>query len=197
MSRFIPDEVTRAEVTGARAEEAYRPVRDEIARWFDEACDHRRTEERRRGEEPECWWREDAPLQWVARRTVWIFIRSVDWCYAYRQDVAPSPHMRRLTEFGRPPRPITVESMEEYAREHPAHVGHWYPLRIEWDPATCAVVEQECADLGRPVTFARWWDAVTRWDWTTGEEPGPNGTRIVSRPRDVSLARSGIVGLRR
>jgi hypothetical protein len=50
---------------------------------------------------------------------------------------------------------------------------------IEWSPWACAAVERECAALGRPVTFAKWWDAVTTHKWVTEGSDG----RLVSYRR--------------
>jgi hypothetical protein len=55
---------------------------------------------------------------------------------------------------------------------------------IEWDPAACAAVERECAALGRPVTFAQWWDTVTVYDWTTDEFGGRLRSRVGHHRRD-------------
>jgi hypothetical protein len=55
---------------------------------------------------------------------------------------------------------------------------------IEWDPAACAAVERECAALGRPGTFAQWWDTVTAYDWTTDELGGRLRSRVGRHRRD-------------
>jgi hypothetical protein len=61
---------------------------------------------------------------------------------------------------------------------------------IEWDPAACAAVERECAALGRPVTFAEWWDTVTVYDWTTDEFRGRLRSHVGRRRRDSGEHRS-------
>ena len=61
---------------------------------------------------------------------------------------------------------------------------------IEWDPAACAAVERGCAALGRPVTFAEWWDTVTVHDWTTEEFRGRLRSRVGRHGRDSGTHRA-------
>ncbi|GAA4895414.1 hypothetical protein ACFPM3_16470 [Streptomyces coeruleoprunus] len=140
------------------ATEAYRPVIAEIeaALQRDEAERRAREEAKRREEQ-----RRSAVAAEVAALAVWGCAADDDdpqVLYVYRHDVPPARPVEADGE------PMDVRGLERKLKS--LRDGRAL-RRIDWDPAACARVEQDCRDRGAPFPFISWWATVTRSWWNT------------------------------
>ena len=163
-----------------RAAQVYGPVRAEVARRYEEADAERAAEERALAEAEELRRQErvrwNAPLRQVADGCSWVHRGHFR---VSRVDVASEAAEKdRRT----PSEPLSTSSLELVVRNE--YFRDRYCNWILWDPAACAAVERECAALGRPVTFAEWWDTVTVYEWTTDEFAGRLRSRVGRHRRD-------------
>jgi hypothetical protein len=164
-----------------RAAQVYGPVRAEVARRYEEVHAEREAEKRALAEAEELRRQErvrrEAPFRQVADGCSWTYRGHFR---VSRVDVPSSDEAE--TYRCTPSKPLSTSSLEFVVRSEYFRNGQggW----IEWDPAACAAVERECAALGRPVTFAQWWDTVTVYDWTTDEFGGRLRSRVGHHRRD-------------
>jgi hypothetical protein len=170
-----------------RAAQVYRPVRAEVARRYEEVRAEREAEKRALAEAEELCRQErvrrEAPLRQVADGCSWTYHGQFR---VSRVDVAPSDAAE--TDRPAPSKPLSTSSLEFLV--HDQYRRKRWRGWIEWDPAACAAVERECAALGRPVTFAEWWDTVTVNDWTTEEFGGHLRSRVGRHGRDSGTHRA-------
>ncbi|WP_225823862.1 hypothetical protein [Streptomyces naphthomycinicus] len=200
-----------------QAEEAYRPVREEIAELLaeykaeQEAAERARRQEREAAELARRQEREAARLarrrearrkrsvlRRVATAQVWLFEvgEAGSPVSVHRADVPassielPGPSTGSSAEEGLTPRRLE-ESLLTLVRES------GYTAEIRWDEAAQAEVERECRALGAAASFPEWWHAVTKGAWRDtrhGPQAVPPPPPASDTPLRPSIGGSGMSG---
>ncbi|MFI5533395.1 hypothetical protein ACIA8O_33135 [Kitasatospora sp. NPDC051853] len=151
------------------AEEAYRPVREEIAARLAEHHDRRERALRAARAER---------FRAVAERPLWGLLApaGIGPVRVYRSDAEPPPEADPAAA------PLTARELEHALLE--LRTGRTQV--IDWYGPACAVTEADCSTADDRVSFEAWWAAVTLFPWQRhrwlpslpGSPPGPGGHRV-------------------
>ncbi|WP_112469182.1 hypothetical protein [Streptomyces triticisoli] len=175
-----------------RAEEEYRPVREEIARRLAEhkAQQEARLLARRRKAE-----RRRSVLDTVAAKRVWLFkvAEAGSPILVHRTDVPAARALPDPPAGSSPEDGMTARQLEKSLLVLVRKSGH--TSKIRWDRTARAEVERECRALGVTLSFPEWWRAVTKKVWKDtryGPQPSPPPPPSSSRPSRIGG--SGVSG---
>lgn len=178
-----------------RAEEEYRPVREEIARRLAEHRAEQEARELARRKEAE---RRRSVLHTVAAQRVWLFTvaEAGSPVFVHRADVPAALALPDSPAESSPEGGLTARRLEEHllrlARDSDG------PVEIRWDRAAQAEVERECRAQDVAVSFSEWWHAVARGAWKStrrGPQPSLSAPFRSSRASRASgSSRGGGVG---
>ncbi|GAA0913404.1 hypothetical protein [Streptomyces thermoalcalitolerans] len=173
-----------------RAEEEYRPVREEIARRLAEHKAEEEARERARREEEA---RRLSVLNAVAAKRVWLFTvaEAGSPVFVHRTDVPAALALPDSPAESSPEDGLTAGQLEE--RLLALVRGSDRTVEIQWDTAAQAEVERECRAQDVPVSFWKWWDTVTKDLWKDSRQ-GPQPFSFSSSRSSRSSFVSGVSG---
>jgi hypothetical protein len=176
-----------------RAEEEYRPVREEIAGRLAEYKAEQEAAELARRREAE---RRRSVLHTVASGQVWLFGTEAAGSpvLVYRADVPTALELPDPEAGSSPGTALTARRLEESLLALARDSGHTAEFR--WDEAARDEVERECRALDVSVRFGQWWREVTQGVWkdtSHGPQPVPPPPPV-TRSRGAGVGGSGVTG---